>query len=159
MARVPTEIKRLFVRVIAKKVADGESPSLSEILNDLALARFEAVSSGEIVVSRSGDGYSGTFAIPNAGSEGVTPAQMAALVSELLDLRDKSDAFLTKVAKYGLDADTVDEDGWPSPLPGVVTADPDIEEADIATRMLSYLVPKTESMSDFSMCGVQGAWT
>jgi hypothetical protein len=158
MARVPTEIKRLVVRVLAKKVADGESPSLEEILNDLALARFETISTGEIVVSRSGDGFSGTFAIPSdIAHGGCTPGQMAALMSELLDLRDKADAFLTKVAKYGLDADTVDEDGWPDPLPAVVTADPEIAEADIATRMLSYLFPKTQSMSDFSGCYERGA--
>jgi hypothetical protein len=158
VARVSTDLKRLFVRALAKKVADGESPSIEELLSDLVLARFDDLSSGQIVISRSGDGFSGTFAIPSAVSlEGVTPAGMAALISELMDLRDKSDAFLTKVAKYGLDADTVDEDGWPAPLPAIVDADPTIEESAIADRMLFYLIPAQSSRSDFSRLDVQGA--
>jgi hypothetical protein len=158
-SRVPADIKRLFVRVIAAKVAALEYETISKALDALALARFDQLESGELVTGRSGDGFSGTFAVPNAAMlDGITPAAMGALVSELYDLRDSSEAFLTKVAKYGLDADEVDENGWPNPLPAVVDANPTISQADIADRMLAGLFPKTESAGDFSQCGVQGVF-
>ncbi len=158
MARISTDIKRLFVRNLADSVADGDAASLELALKSLRQSQFSIISSGEICISRSGDGFSGTFLMPNAGANsGLTPAAIAELASELSDLYDKSLAFLTKVAKYGLDADTIDADGWPSPLPAVVNADPTIEDATTATRMLFYLVPKTESRGDFSELGINGA--
>lgn len=170
MARIATEFKRLVLRVLAKKVSDGESPSMSELLSDLALARFEQLQDGSMRISSSGDGFSGSFAIPSAKDhDGITPGQMAALISELMDLRDKSDAFLTKLLRYGLDADydtiqeaweVIDENGWPSPLPAVAEEDPTVQEPDLANRMLAQLVAKQQSMGDYTLCGIQGgAWS
>ena len=161
MARVSTELKRLFVRNLADSVEDGEVSSLSLALKTLRKSQFQVISSGEIILSRTADGFSGTFAMPNAAaSSGLTPAGIAELASELTDLYDRALVWLTKVAKYGLDADTIDEDGWPAPLPNVVDANPSIADSDIADRMLVYLVPTYEMRSDFTSLGVAGgAWT
>ena len=151
MARVSTEIKRLFVRLLQKSVDDGEVGTLYDALINLAQSQFDLTSSGEIAIARSADGFSGTFAIPNPGmTAGVTPVEITALASELLDLYDLHKAFLVKVAKYGLDADEVDENGWPSPLPAVVDTNPTISDSAISTRILFFLVPKTQSMGDYS---------
>ena len=157
MARLPTDFKRGFVRELADAVADGECPSLAQALKNLRRGQFQFVGTGEIVVSRSGDGFSGTFAMPSNMSAGLTQSGVFELAQELTDLYEKALAFLTQVAKYGLDADTVDEDGWPDPLPAVVDASPSIADADTAVRMLSYLVPRTQRMSDFSQLDVGGA--
>ena len=159
MARVATDLKRLFVRSLADSVEDGDAADLAKALKALRRGQFQLIGSGEICIMRSGDGFSGSFAIPNAAQNGgLTPSSIAELASELTDLYEKALTFLTKVAKYDLDADTVDLSGWPSPLPVVADADPDIAQADVAIRMLHYLVPKTESRGDYSMLGVQGAW-
>lgn len=156
MARLPTDLKRGFVRELADAVADGEVPTLAQALKNLRRGQFQLVATGEIVVSRSGDGFSGTFALPSAAGAGLTQAGVFELAQELTDLYDKSLAFLVKVAKYGLDADTVDTDGWPDPLPAVVESDPTIDDADTAVRMLSYLIPRTQRMSDYSNLDVVG---
>jgi hypothetical protein len=156
VARLPTDLKRGFVRELADAVADGEAPSLAQALKNLRRGQFQFVGTGEIVVSRSGDGFSGTFAIPSNVGGGLTQSGVFELAQELTDLYDRALAFLTKVARYGLDADTVDADGWPSPLPAEVDASPSIADSATATRMLVYLVPRTQRMSDFSQFEVGG---
>jgi hypothetical protein len=154
MARVPTDIKRLFVRVLAEKVKAGEA-TLSGALLAIATSQFDVISSGEICIARSGDGFSGTFSIPNpAASAGVTPIEIAALASELLDLYDNCNAFLTKCAANGLDPDTVDADGWPDPL-APVTTPAAVTDASIATRMLSKLIQCDQTQEDYFLlrCG------
>lgn len=149
MARVSTEIKRLFVRVVVQRAKAGKADGLQATLLALASDQFEIISSGEICVARSGDGFSGTFSIPNPGaSAGVTPVEIAALASELLDLYDNCSAFLTKCALYNLNPDDVDTNGWPAVLEAVASPAA-VSDDSISTRMLAKLVPATSSMGDY----------
>lgn len=155
MARVSTDIKRLFVRILSKSVDDGDSPSLEDALLALAQGQFSLVKSGEIAISTAGDGFATSYSVANPAQwAGISVAEIAALSSELLDLHDSCLVWLTKVAKYGLDADDVDEDGWPDPLPAVVTANPVISNADLTARMLALLVHRTSSLADYSQLHV-----
>jgi len=155
MARIATDIKRLFVRILSKSVEDGDAPSLNDALLALAQSQFSLIKSGEISISTTGDGFANTYSVANpAQYAGISSAEIAGLASELLDLHDSCLAWLTKVAKYGLDADTVDVEGWPDPLPAVVVASPVISNPDLTARMLSQLVARTSSMGDYSQLHV-----
>lgn len=157
MARVSTDIKRAFVERLLDALNDGEIPTLLDGIKSAAKAQYLLMSTGQMVTARAGDGFSGQFAIINpAITAGVSQQEIAALWSELRSRHTEALAFLTKVAKYGLDADTVDESGWPDPLPAVVDPSPEISQDDIGARMLQKLVPAQQSMADYSLAGLSG---
>ncbi len=96
---VSTAFARGFLRHLYNEVTHGAT--LLDRLNKLNRETVHQLETGKILSSTSGNGRSVEFTV-NA-SEGVTPTDMAELVSKLLDLYDAAVAAgsATDAARYG----------------------------------------------------------
>ena len=102
--------------------------------------------SGGTISSTSGSGRSASFFGPGSGA--ITVQQIAAGWRYLVDLFDTTKSFLDSCGKYGLDPDSVRDDGWPSTLTVVDSGYSSTDES-IYTWMKQLVIPVTESQSDY----------
>lgn len=132
----------------------GTASDLAAALRALRKGQYEQVASGQLIVSQSSDGISGTFSLPNPGaSSGVTQVEIFALAVELTDRYDAARTYLEKCALYGLEETFVMSNGWPNPLPTPVAEPAAVTDAAIITRMLRFLVPCSSRLTDFRLLG------
>ena len=149
MANLSTDLKRLFVRCLAKS-ADDAGASLYDTLLGLATERFQDIKAGQVLVTTTGDGFSGTFSVAlPSGMGGFSLPEVAALCSELLDKYALAKRFLTVCYRYGLDPEVISLTGLPTPLPDVVLATPpDPTDAAVAEQMLEEVTTPRETFLD-----------
>ncbi len=124
MSCLSVEFKRFYVQALADIVEAGAGATLLDCIKGdtkKSICHLLAFKSGDL-----------SFAVIS---------DFGIMLSQVRDLHNRANEFLTKAARYGLDASAVDLNGWPNPLPAVVDECPQIEQAAIAQRMLLYLVP------------------
>jgi hypothetical protein len=149
VANLPTDIKRLFVRCLAKAAEDAGA-ALYDTIFAAATDRFTDIKQGRVLVTTSGDGFSGTFSvILPAQMGGFSAPEVAGLCSELLDFHDKAKQFLTVCYRYGLDPVEIFDSYLPTPLPAVVLDPvPTPTDSEIATQMLRMVEAPKETFLD-----------
>ncbi len=118
-------------------------------LRALETAARQTIAQGSLA-SVSANGRSQTYALPGAGV--ITPMQTASALRTLIDDFDRVKAFLTACAKYGLDAESVEENGWPdsSSLVEVMPAPAAITDQAVFNWMMERLQAVSEVQSDYT---------
>jgi hypothetical protein len=91
------ELKRAFLRSLARSAADSGEATLLSVLEAFQEQALSPVKSGHLIVGTSGNGSSVSFRVPPFGSE-VTPEEILALSEELLTIYTDS---LTTLANGG----------------------------------------------------------
>jgi hypothetical protein len=103
---------------------------------------------GGSIASVTANGRSTVFALPSQAT--YTPKQMSQLWRELVDFYDGCRKFLEFCELYDLDADDVELNGAPSPLPAANPNPTAVTDATLFTWMMDHLIPITEIRSDYS---------
>jgi hypothetical protein len=105
VARIPSEVKRAFLRTLYRSFAKGDKPSLEDAILDFTEDRVTAIKGGQITASVSGNGYSASYMVPVPGSlSGFSMVEVTALGEELATVYDEAKADLTATGGDATDA-------------------------------------------------------